>query len=275
MRSKDCLKRIFKNWRIIAVILLATITVSLIATSLQKPQYVARGRILITQKTSDNLDMYKASQSAERLAMLFAKIIKSSTFFKDVLNSGFPIDKSYFPKGEKDSREKWMEMVNSRVSTDTSIIEIDVYHRDAQEAKRILNAIIYNFSQKSKSYYNLGDTVGIVVLDTPLVSDRPVKPNFFLNIILGLFIGLVISAIFVLWQEQSGSQKKPETPAEPQIPQTPIIPEEKIWQPEAGQIPGPEIKIPEAELADAGPGPEMINDQGQNDYYIGGLKIAK
>ncbi|MDP2918557.1 MAG: Wzz/FepE/Etk N-terminal domain-containing protein [bacterium] len=271
------LKQILANWRVIAVILLATITVSLIASSIQKPQYAARGRILITQKTSANMDMYKASQSAERLAMLFAKIIKSSTFFKDVLNSGFPIDKTYFPKSEKSSREKWAEMVSSRVSTDTSIIEIDVYHRDAQETKKILNGIIYNFSEKSKSYYNLGDEVGIVVLDTPLVSERPVKPNLLLNLILGFLIGLVISAIFTLWQKQNG-------PDQPEIPQAPAIPnpEEKVWQPEAGQIPGPEIKMPEAEieLADEGPGPEMFpetapDSAGQDDYYIGGLKIAK
>ncbi len=247
MSYQQYLQRIRQNWRTITIIVLGTLVISLVATSFQKPLYKASGRILITQKTNADLDMYKASQSAERLAMLFAKIIKSSSFMKDVLNSGFPIDSTYFPSKEKDLREKWAEMVSSRVSTDTSIIEINVYHPEASEAKNIMNAIIYNFSQKGKAYYNLGDEVGIVVLDTPLVSERPVKPNILLNIILSLFIGLVISAIVILWRTQNSPQKP-----------TPIVPEE----------PKIEEQPKEDEKAES-------TEEKKTGLYIGGLKIAE
>lgn len=252
MHYQQYLQRIRQSWRIITIITLATIVVSLITSSLQKPLYRASGRILITQKTNANLDMYKASQSAERLAMLFAKIIKSSSFMKDILNSGFPIDPIYFPKKEKDLREKWAKMVSSRVSTDTSIIEINVYHPEASEAKNIMNAIIYNFSKKGKAYYNLGDEVGIVVLDTPLVSERPVKPNILLNIILSLFIGFAISAIVILWKTQNLPQKPtPITPPEP-----------KKEENEKTEI---------MEVVQNG---DTIEEK-KTDQYIGGLKIVE
>lgn len=219
------------QWRAIIVIILVVIAISIITSLARPPLYRSRSRILVTQETNINLDMYKASQSAERLAILLAKVIKSSSFMKDVLNSGFPIDKSYFPAAEKELRKAWAKMVSSRVSTDTSIIEIEVYHTKQKEAEKITNAIIYVFSEQGKKYYNLGDQVGIVVLDTPLVSERPAKPNLALNIILGLAIGVILAAIYIFWNTPPDSLSRPKAP----------ILEKSVQQEPEGPKPKPQI----------------------------------
>jgi len=190
------------------IIVLIVMAISLITSFLREPLYRAKASILVSQKATFNLDMYQASQSAERLAVLLAKVIKSSSFEKDVLNSGFPIDKAYFPTKEKDLRKEWANMVDSRVTTDTSIIEINVYHPSRKEARKIANAIIYVFSDKGKKYYNLGDQVNVLVIDTPLVSERPVKPALLLNLVLSFFVGLVISGIYLAWNIQKPAKPK-------------------------------------------------------------------
>lgn len=215
-----------ENWRTIIIIVLIVVSISLVSSTFRTPLYRATTRVLVIQKTSLTLDMYKASQSAERLAILYAKIIKSSAFLKDVLNSGFPINKKYFSAQEKDLRKKWARMVDSRVSTDTSIIEINVYHPQKEEAERIAQAIIYVFSKQSRKYYNLGDDVNITLLDTPLVSEKPVKPSLLLNLILSFFIGLVISGIFIAWKTKPCQKDKPRPLKEKEVSEN-IIDDEK------------------------------------------------
>lgn len=235
-------KKIKENWRPIVIIVLVTVAVSIVSNTFREPLYRATARVLLAQPMNINMDMYKASQSAERLALLWAKIIKSSAFLKDVLNSGFPIDQAYFPKKEKDLRKEWAKMVDSRVSTDTSIIEINVYHPQKEEARKIANAVIYIFSEKSKKYYNLGNDVKIMTIDTPLVSERPVKPSLPLNLVLGFLVGLVISSIYIIWNIE-----RPSCRARPKIKETKTSPSF---------------------------GEEVLAEENSG-HYIGGLKILE
>jgi len=248
MNSKQYLKNTRRNLRAIIIIVLIVMAISLIFSFFQEPRYRAKSSILVSQKANFNLDMYQASQSAERLAVLLAKVIKSSAFQKDVLNSGFPIDKAYFPIKEKDLRKEWANMVDSRVTTDTSIIEISVYHPSEKEARKIANAIIYVFSDKGKKYYNLGDQVNILVIDTPLVSERPVKPNLLLNTILSFFVGLVVSAIYIAWNMGKPEKKEKKRPKKE-------APKEKI-----------------TEEKEKSPADEEVTENNTGGY-IGGLKI--
>ncbi len=249
MNFKQYLGKIRYDYRAIVIIVLVVMAISLITSFLREPLYRAKASILVSQKATFNLDMYQASQSAERLAVLLAKIIKSSAFQKDVLNSGFPIDKAYFPTKEKDLRKKWANMVDSRVTTDTSIIEISVYHPSEKETRKIANAIIYVFSDKGKKYYNLGDQVNVLVIDTPLVSERPVKPNLLLNTILSFFVGLVISAIYIAWNMGKPEKKKKKRP------------KKETYKEKKEIAPEPEKNLQEE---------EVNNNSGG---YIGGLKI--
>ncbi len=167
---------------------------------LQEFKFGTKSKILVIQEGYGRVDPYAVSRSVEYLSDLFSRVIYSNSFFGFVLSSDFDIEKSYFGEDATKQMKKWKKTISAKAVENSGIININIYHPDANQAKQIALAVNHVLISKNQNYQGLGDSVKISVLDQPVVSKYPVKPDllFSLFFIVGfsLLFGLVYIYVF-------------------------------------------------------------------------------
>lgn len=206
MGSINYLKLIQSNWRFIVTVVLSTVILSLLLSLTQPILYSSTVRLLVIQRSALTLDPYTALKSAERIGDNLSQIIYTSTFFDKVLDSGFDIDAKVFSMDERKKRKQWQKMVRTQVARGTGMLKIDVLHKDKEQATQIANAIAYVLTIEGWEY--IGGDLQIRLVDAPLQSRFPVKPDFLLNSIMGLIFGLILGVAYVILRAEKFSRKK-------------------------------------------------------------------
>ncbi|PIP29544.1 hypothetical protein COX27_00835 [Candidatus Kuenenbacteria bacterium CG23_combo_of_CG06-09_8_20_14_all_36_9] len=189
------------NWQTIAITSLIVIVLALGLSLFQPLQYRSRVEFLIIQKQSLTMDAYAAARASEKMASGLATIIRTKSFFDKVMNSNFGISRSNFPDNEKALRKYWQKNTLTSVSPETSLLQVNVYHKDKKEANKIALAIASVLVNDYGEYYGTNTDTIIKVVNEPLVSDYPVRPNIITNGIVGLVIGLTISISWIIYEE--------------------------------------------------------------------------
>jgi capsular polysaccharide biosynthesis protein len=189
---------LLRGWSTILLCAAAGAVFAVLFSLLHPLEYSSTTRILITQELT-NVDAYTASRSAERIADDLTGVIYTSDFFSKVMAAGTGIDKSYFPADEIARRKKWEDTVTASVSFSSGMMEIKAYHTDPAQAKEIAAAVTNIYVTKGSEYIS-GGNIMVRVVDAPLNSRYPVRPNLPLNGISGLFLGALGGAIYVYIQ---------------------------------------------------------------------------
>jgi capsular polysaccharide biosynthesis protein len=177
---------------IMFVFVMAVILISLASTM----KYSVKSRLLVVQNASSN-DAYSLSKSNEYLGNLFSEVVYSSSFYDQVLDSKYNVDGNYFSGSYSDQVKKWQKTVSTKTQGDTGIIEINVYHPQVSEANKIalaINDILINNNQN----YQGGQNVKINVIDQPMASTYPTKPNLPYNAAAALG-GSFLLALFYIY----------------------------------------------------------------------------
>lgn len=191
------LARIFKPRR--KFIVIAAITVALVAVgvSLLRPlKYSASVRLLITQRAAFTLDPYTALRSTELVAENFVQLINTSSFLDRVLESGYQIDAGYFKKSSEARRRRlWENTIDSSISRGTGLLKVTAYHPEQNEAKKIVSAAAFLLSTQGSDY--VGRDITVRLVDPPLASRFPVKPNLPLNMASGALLGALAASVLV------------------------------------------------------------------------------
>jgi len=181
-------------------IFLVFLVVGLLVLLTQDFKYSTKSKILVIQEGYGRVDPYAVSRSVEYLSDLFSRVIYSNSFFSFVMSSDFDIDKNYFGEDATKQMKKWKKTVSAKAIENSGIININVYHPDANQAKQIALAVNHALITQNQNYQGLGDSVKVSVLDQPVVSKYPVKPDLVLNFLfivgLSLLFGLVYIYVF-------------------------------------------------------------------------------
>ena len=188
------------NWQTIAVVTLAVVVLSLIFSLIQPLEYRSRVELLIVQKQTMSMDAYAAARASEKLARNLSLVIKTKSFFDKVIASDFGIRRGDFPVEEKKLRKVWQKKVSTKISPETSLLRVDVFDKDKKTANKLAQAVAYVLVNDSAEYHGGGEDVKIRVVNDPLVSDYPVKPNIILNSATGLLAGLILSLGWVFYK---------------------------------------------------------------------------
>lgn len=196
MELKDYLSLIVRRKITIGFFVIIFLILATILSLIQPFKYNSNSQILVIQN-SGNPDPYLASKSTEYLSNILAKVVSSNSFFENVLNSGYYVNKTYFGETVKDRMEVWPKTVSARAINDSGIISLDVYHPDKSQAELINRAVIFTLQTKHGLYHGGGDNVVIKIIDEPVTGNYPVKPNLILNFGLALILGLVFSGIYI------------------------------------------------------------------------------
>jgi len=74
--------------------------------------------------------------------------------------------------------------------------------------------MIYVLVEQGSQYHGGGEQVEIKLIDKPIVSNYPVRPNLILNAIVALLVGLVVSFVYVYLKLDKHKVKLVETSSE-------------------------------------------------------------
>ncbi|MBI2551964.1 hypothetical protein HYW17_01520 [Candidatus Uhrbacteria bacterium] len=179
------------------IVFFALVTASVAAAiSLVLPfKYSASVRLLITQKEAFTLDPYTALRSNELIGDSLAQVVATSTFLSRILESGYKIDPRYFDKAEHLKRRLWDDTVEVDVARGTGLVRITAFHPDRDQAKRIVAASAFLLSAQGSDY--VGRELTVRLVDPPLASKFPVRPNLPLNAVVGGILGAFLASGWV------------------------------------------------------------------------------
>ncbi len=188
------------------------------ATFSQPLKYEAKSRLLIVQNIA-GVDPYTVSKSNQYLGSLFSQVVNSNSFFSLVTSSNnYDIDKGYFSDNYRDQMKIWQKTVTAK-SNDSGIVEISIYHPNAYQAKQIALGVNDALINQGFNYQGGDQSIKIKIIDQPLVSDYPVKPNIIFNFIAFSALGIIVGLIYVYFTPNKRraklriSYQKTDTPA--------------------------------------------------------------
>jgi len=168
-------------------------------------EYSSTTRILITQELGA-VDAYTASRSVERIADDLAAAVYTTKFRDDVLSGDFNVDLSFFPEDDTKLRKKWEKAVNTSVLRSTGFLTIKVYHPQIDQAEIIALAVAKVLEQEGWTYTS-GGNITVQLVDEPLNSNWPVRPNVLVNAFSGFILGAIAGVGYILIQVERVSRR--------------------------------------------------------------------
>ena len=191
------------NWQTITLISLVLVVLTLGFSLLQPLQYRSRVDLLVVQKQALNMDAYSAARASEKMAKNLAVVVQTKSFFEEVVKSNLGIRRNDFPANERKLRRVWRKKVRAKISPETSLLTVSVFDTDKAKANELAAAVAYILVNNASEYYGIGQNIIIKVVNEPLVSNYPVKPNIILNTLSALIVGLLLGSAWVFYQYKS------------------------------------------------------------------------
>lgn len=179
-----------KKTIVLAALATALLTVAL--SFIQPLKYSASIRLQITQRAAFTLDPYTAIRSTELIGENLAQLIATSSFLDRVLQTGYKIDQRYFTLPETQRRRLWSRTVEARQVRGKGFLDVQVFHPAREEALKIVAAISFLLSTQGSDY--IGRDIIVRLVDAPLASRFPARPNLPLNAVVGALVGAVLGS---------------------------------------------------------------------------------
>jgi hypothetical protein len=152
--------------------------------------------VLITQPGAVGLDAFTIQKSNERIAQNLSQLLLTSTFFENILAQAQGFNTEYFPADEYERRRLWQESVAIALESGSGLMQVTVYHKNADQAKALVLAATNELAKQAPNYF--GSAVRVQVIDAPLNSRWYAKPNFLNNAFYGAAVGFMLGIIWVI-----------------------------------------------------------------------------
>ncbi|TAN33842.1 hypothetical protein EPN28_01225 [Patescibacteria group bacterium] len=160
-------------------------------------QYAAESQVLVISRDRSGVDPYTQVKSAERIGENLAQVMKTTDFYNKVMElTVYPFNKDRWLKlSERGQRKRWKQDVQAGVVYGTGLLDITVYSFSKDDARALSDAVTQTVASRGWEY--LGGDVALKVVNDPLISRWPARPDIGLNIIIGLAAGVLLSALWV------------------------------------------------------------------------------
>lgn len=190
------LKILKKKWKLWGGIASTVLVLAAFFTLLKPFEYSAAMKFLVWQKGLSYLDPLAQARATERTSKSLGALIKTQVFMEEVLNSGFLIDLD-LPYDEAKKRKIWENKIETQVDQDTGILKVTVYDTHPHQAQ-ILAQAIGEILTKKISYFYPGEELTIKMVEEPLTSKYPTRPNLVLNLGGALVFGVLAGISYTL-----------------------------------------------------------------------------
>jgi capsular polysaccharide biosynthesis protein len=197
MLEMNYINIISRGWK---QIVLFALVAAVFATSISLAwslKYSSSMRLLIIQRQLSAADPYTAIKASERIADNLAQILYTTSFYDKIMSAKFNINEDIFGQDELKKRRRWRETIATQVVRGSGMLDVTVYHVDPEQAEQISRAVAFVLTTEGAEYIGGGD-VEIRLVDEPLVSKWPVRPNIPANAFAGLVLGGIAGVGYVL-----------------------------------------------------------------------------
>jgi len=171
---------------------------SLLVSVFFPPYYSATTQVLIISRDRSGVDPYTQVKSAERIGENLAQVMRTTDFFNKVMSSGTAtFDKTRWQNlTDRKLRKQWQRDVEGAMAYGSSLLNIKTYGRTSDDAKALAAAVTETVSSRGWEY--VGGDVAIKIVNDPLASRWPTRPNYLMNAVVGFVLGLLLSSWWVL-----------------------------------------------------------------------------
>lgn len=189
---------LYKRAKLIVLVAIIFAIVGGAVTFLFPLEYRAESQIFIISQTRQGVDPYTTIKSAERIGENLSELLKTDDFFQKVLSQeGFTIDGSRFSSlSDRERRKLWKKSVQGSVVYGTGVFTVTAYHTDPAQAAALSGAAAQTLVSHGWQY--VGGDVIIRLVNPPVVSQFPVRPNIVLNAALGFVAGMMLMGVLVV-----------------------------------------------------------------------------
>jgi capsular polysaccharide biosynthesis protein len=202
MQDTRYLEKLAASWKRLLLFGAAAALFGVLASLVFPLEYSSSMRLLIIQKQLAETDPYTAIKGAERTSDNLAQIIYTTSFYDKVMAAKFNIDKGYFKADERKRRDQWSKMIETSVTRESGLLVITVYHKDPEQATQIARAVAFVLTTEGWQY--VGGDLQVKLVDDPLQSRWPTRPNLPGNAVTGFVLGTVLGAALVLRERKKG-----------------------------------------------------------------------
>lgn len=187
-----------KNIKVLVLAGMLVGLASLLVSLLFPLQYRADAQVFIISKSRYGVDPYTIVKSAERVGENIAQVVQTDDFYQKVISTeGYILDLSQFEGvPERTKRKRWQKTMSSNVVFGTGVLNVSAYHEDPNQAKAFAGAAVDTLVAKGWEY--VGGDVTMKVVNKPIVTKFPVRPNVVVNAILGCVLGVLLMGVIVL-----------------------------------------------------------------------------
>ncbi len=192
------LKAVFKRKRAIILLGVLCAFLSFALTLLFPLKHRADAQILIITKSRFGVDPYTIVKSAERVGENLARVINTTDFYTKVRSYDYGIDWSVYDsaKTEKKRRKLWQKNVSTGVVYGTGILSVSTFDQDPAQALTLAASVSDTLVRRGWEY--VGGDVSMKIVNDPVVTQFPVKPNPLTNGIAGLVFGLLLGSVLAV-----------------------------------------------------------------------------
>ncbi len=186
------------HWRFILVVgfLASLLTVGL---SLLRPlEYRATSRLLITPYVASSgevFDQFTALKSAEQMGNTLKQVVDTTLFQNRVMQAPYDIRPHLFETDPRKRRKEWSEKVHVDIIPGSGVLVVSVFDVDRGRAVNIGKAVSDTLVNSGQEY--LPGQVEVRLVDPPLLSRFPVKPNIAFRALAGLLFGVLLAVVYV------------------------------------------------------------------------------
>ncbi len=187
------------------VLLIATVISGVVVTGLSflpDQLYRSEVQLLIVQEQQETADSYTSQKAAEKLGNNLVNVIETFNFLDKVIATGY-LTEEEFSVDAKDRKDQWEEKVDARMIPETGILIIEGYSTNPGKAEDIALGVAQVFTTSASDYHGGGESVDITLIDGPITSTKPVKPNIPLNGVAAAALGLMVAYSFFLLRMES------------------------------------------------------------------------
>jgi len=176
---------------------------SLLVSFFFLPYYSATTQVLIISRDRSGVDPYTQVKSAERIGENLAQVMRTTDFMAKVMASGAAtFDKTRWEGlSDRKLRKQWQRDVVGSMSYGSSLLNIEVYSRSQDDAKNLSAAVTETISSRGWEY--VGGDIAIKIVNDPLISRFPARPDYPTNAGVGFVLGALLSSWWVVAYKKS------------------------------------------------------------------------
>lgn len=198
---------IFKSTLLTSLVLASAIVFGLLGWVMsmsQTPEYRTTSTLLVIYNQDDIYDPSNALRASEKISEQLSNVVRTDAFMREVLARDATLLGKY--KTYADQVDFWRN--NIATATKNSFITIEVTGFSRSETHRISQMITQVLVNQSKKWHGADTAVRVILVDSPTTPEEPVKPTTALNVLVGFFIGLILSFATIYYSKYIIHHKK-------------------------------------------------------------------